>query len=106
MTVRYQIPTDLSGRLAAGTTRARLLVSHVNAAQPITVSTPAMFVSFDGGGTWQRTGVISEGSGNFTVTFTTPPASPTTKPARFKVSISDAVGGHFTELVTAAFTVR
>ncbi len=106
MTVRYELPTDLSGRIPAGETRARLLVSHVDATRPIAVSTPTMDVSFDGGTTWQRARVIAEGSGNFTVKFTTPPATPTSRPAKFKVAITDALGGHFTELVTAAFTVR
>lgn len=106
ISLRYELPTDLSGTIPAGATRARLLVSHVDASHPISVSTPTMQVSFDGGSTWQLARVVAEGSGNFTVTWTTPALTTAPRPAMLKVTVTDAVGGRFSELVTSAFTVR
>jgi hypothetical protein len=106
LSVRYLLPVDLANTIAPGPTTARIVVGHVNASVPVGVRTVTASVSFDAGATWQAATVRSEGAGNYSATFTTPQRTAATEPAWLKVAATDILGGHFTETVTAAFTVR
>lgn len=98
---RYDLPSDLRDRVAAGPTTVDLMVGHQSEADAVPVRSATLRVSFDGGTTYRPATVTDLGGGHFRARYTTPATgSPT-----FALTATDAAGGRLRQTITNAYVI-
>ena len=106
LTLGYQLATDQENTSSSHTQVLHLRVGHVSyngAGSHARITSAAVWVSFNGGRSWQRASLTGS-AGDYTASWPNPASARGTSPA-IKVTASDAVGGSITQTVTAAYTI-
>jgi hypothetical protein len=106
LTLGYQLATNLENTSSSRTQVLHLRVGHVSyngAGSHARITSAAVWVSFNGGKSWQRTRMTGS-AGDYTATWPNPASARGTSP-EIKVTASDAAGGSITQTVTAAYTI-
>jgi hypothetical protein len=106
LTLNYLLAANESNTSTARVQVMQLSVAHVSydgAGSGAPVTSAAVWVSFDGGRSWQRATVTGSG-GRYTATWRNPASARGTDPA-IKVTARDALGGSITQTITRAYTI-
>ncbi|MGI8700349.1 MAG: hypothetical protein ACR2JU_03935 [Nocardioidaceae bacterium] len=105
MTSDYNLPVDLLGRIASGTTHATVDIGHLPGAAGVPVASLSAKVSFDGGHRWTNVRVTDQGAGSFRLDFTVPRRSQTDGFGSLSIAARDANGSKLDESIRHAFAV-
>jgi hypothetical protein len=106
LTLSYQLATDESNtsRLAVQTMGLRVgHLSYDGTGPRAAIAAAHVWVSFDGGTTWQPA-VVTGCSGRYTVSWPNPASARGTDPA-IRVIATDALGGSITQTIFNAYTI-
>jgi hypothetical protein len=103
LAMHYDLATDLTGTSKAATQTMGLDISHLSydgLGSHTRITKATVSVSFDGGVTWQPTGVVGS-TGKYTATWRN---SPSTKGIWLRMSAADADGNSISQTVANAYT--
>ncbi|HEV2374319.1 MAG TPA: hypothetical protein VGS19_19440 [Streptosporangiaceae bacterium] len=107
LTLSYQLATDESNTSRSPVQAMGLRVGHISydgAGSRAAITAAAVWVSFDGGTTWQRA-TVTGFSGRYSVSWPNPASARGTEPA-IRVTASDALGGSITQTIFNAYTIE
>lgn len=106
LTLSYQLATDESNTSQVAVQTMRLQVGHISydgAESHAAITAAAVWVSFDGGTTWQQA-TVTGSSGQYAVSWPNPASARGTDPA-IRVTASDAIRGSITQTIYNAYTI-
>jgi hypothetical protein len=106
LTLGYQLATNQDNTSSAPVQVLHLRARHVSytgAGSQAPITSAAVWVSFDGGKSWQRARVTGSG-GTYTASWPNPASAAGTSP-EIKVTAADAIGGSITQTITSAYTI-
>jgi hypothetical protein len=106
MALAYQLASNDLNTSSVGAQVLGLTVGHLNydgAGSHAAIKSAAVWVSFDGGKTWERV-TVTGSDGHYTARWTNPASAKGTDPA-LRVTATDALGGSITQTITNAYTI-
>jgi hypothetical protein len=106
LTLGYQLATNSDNTSSSPTQVLHLRVGHVSysgAGSHAPITSATVWVSFDGGKTWQKASLTGS-AGNYTATWPNPASAHGTSP-EIKVTAADAAGGSITQTIADAYTI-
>jgi hypothetical protein len=106
LTLGYQLATSQDNTSSAPVQMLHLRVGHLSyngAGSHAPITAAAVWVSFDGGKSWQRA-TVTGSAGTYTASWPNPASARGTSP-ELKVTAADAVGGSITQTITSAYTI-
>jgi hypothetical protein len=104
LTAGYRLPVNLLGQEQPGAVSFGLRIGHFQDSNGAAVTGATAAVSFDGGTTWTDANVTGQ-AGDYTVSYTNPPAAATDGFTAIRITAQDAAGGELTQTVTNAYAI-